>query len=107
MPSPPSSSSTSIEYSRSSLGVARISHLQKRQRLVEAVVVVKRVADAAQILGEQHPLDSPKRIEEGAVDAHKEGTTLREAALASGDVTEEQFDAWVVPADMTGPRTQA
>jgi fumarate hydratase class II len=39
--------------------------------------------------------------------AHKEGTTLREAALASGDVTEEQFDAWVVPADMTGPRTQA
>jgi fumarate hydratase class II len=39
--------------------------------------------------------------------AHKEGTTLREAALASGDVTEEQFDAWVVPADMTGPREQA
>ena len=39
--------------------------------------------------------------------AHKEGTTLREAALASGDVTADQFDAWVVPADMTGPRTQA
>ena len=36
--------------------------------------------------------------------AHKEGTTLREAALASGDVTDVQFDEWVVPADMTGPR---
>ena len=35
--------------------------------------------------------------------AHKEGTTLREAALASGDVTGEDFDRWVVPADMTHP----
>ena len=34
--------------------------------------------------------------------AHKEGTSLREAALASGHVTGEQFDAWVVPASMTG-----
>ena len=36
--------------------------------------------------------------------AHKEGTTLREAALASGEVSAEQFDAWVVPDDMTRPR---
>ena len=34
--------------------------------------------------------------------AHKEGSSLREAALASGHVTGEQFDAWVVPGDMTG-----
>jgi fumarate hydratase class II len=27
--------------------------------------------------------------------AHKEGTSLREAALATGYVTAEQFDAWV------------
>ncbi len=32
--------------------------------------------------------------------AHKEGLSLREAALASGDVTGEQFDAWVRPQDM-------
>jgi fumarate hydratase class II len=32
--------------------------------------------------------------------AHLEGTTLREAALALGDVTAEQFDAWVRPEDM-------
>ncbi|WP_460742787.1 class II fumarate hydratase [Mariniluteicoccus endophyticus] len=35
--------------------------------------------------------------------AHKEGTTLREAAIASGDVSEADFDAWVVPMDMTHP----
>ncbi|MFG6458696.1 class II fumarate hydratase [Roseateles sp. BYS96W] len=34
--------------------------------------------------------------------AHKEGTSLRDAALASGHVTAEQFDAWVVPAHMVG-----
>ena len=32
--------------------------------------------------------------------AHKEGSSLREAALASGYVTAEQFDVWVVPANM-------
>ncbi len=34
--------------------------------------------------------------------AHQEGSTLRAAALASGDVTAEEFDRWVRPADMTG-----
>jgi fumarate hydratase class II len=35
--------------------------------------------------------------------AHKEGTTLREAALALGHVTAEQFDQWVRPEAMTHP----
>jgi fumarate hydratase class II len=34
--------------------------------------------------------------------AHKEGSTLREAALASGFVSAEQFDAWVRPQAMVG-----
>ena len=34
--------------------------------------------------------------------AHKEGTSLREAAIASGHVSAEQFDAWVVPGHMVG-----
>ena len=34
--------------------------------------------------------------------AHKEGTTLKAAALALGHVTEQQFDDWVKPADMVG-----
>ena len=33
--------------------------------------------------------------------AHKEGSSLRVAAIASGFVTDEQFDAWVIPARMT------
>jgi len=32
--------------------------------------------------------------------AHSQGTSLREAAVASGFVTAEQFDAWVRPQDM-------
>ena len=35
--------------------------------------------------------------------AHKEGCSLRSAAIASGYLTGEQFDAWVVPARMTHP----
>ncbi|NQZ78574.1 MAG: class II fumarate hydratase [Ekhidna sp.] len=34
--------------------------------------------------------------------AHKEGTTLREAAIALGLVTDEQFTEWVKPEDMIG-----
>src|SRR5262245_46405653 len=34
--------------------------------------------------------------------AHKDGTTLKEAALALGFVTEEQFEQWVRPEQMTG-----
>jgi fumarate hydratase class II len=36
--------------------------------------------------------------------AHREGTTLKQAALALGHVSEEDFDRWVRPGDMTGPK---
>ena len=35
--------------------------------------------------------------------AYADNTSLKEAALASGLVTEQQFDEWVVPADMIRP----
>ncbi|MGI8673554.1 MAG: class II fumarate hydratase [Luteitalea sp.] len=35
--------------------------------------------------------------------AQKRGSTLREAALASGHVTPEQYDQWIVPVEMTRP----
>jgi fumarate hydratase class II len=35
--------------------------------------------------------------------AHREGTTLKAAALALGYVTEAQFDAWIDPVAMTRP----
>ncbi len=44
--------------------------------------------------------DNAARI---AKKAHRDGTTLREAAVALGLVTAEQFDAWVDPRAMTKP----
>jgi fumarate hydratase class II len=35
--------------------------------------------------------------------AHRDGTSLKEAAIALGHVTAEQFDQWVVAANMTRP----
>merc|ERR1712187_409601 len=35
--------------------------------------------------------------------AHKEGTTLKAAAMALGHLTEKEFDAWVRPEQMVGP----
>jgi fumarate hydratase class II len=37
-----------------------------------------------------------------AKEAHRSGSTLREAAITSGWLTAEQFDAWVVPERMVG-----
>ena len=34
--------------------------------------------------------------------AHKNGSTLKETAIALGYVTAEEFDAWVVPVEMCG-----
>ena len=36
--------------------------------------------------------------------AHKEGSTLKATALKLGYLTEEQFDLWVQPEDMLGPK---
>ncbi len=36
--------------------------------------------------------------------AHQEGTTLKVSALSLGYLTAEQFDAWVKPEEMTGPK---
>jgi len=41
-----------------------------------------------------------------AKNAHKKGTTLKEAAVASGHLTGAQFDAWVRPEDMVGIRVK-
>ena len=38
--------------------------------------------------------------------AHKEGSTLKEAAIQLGYLTAEQFDAWVRPEEMVGPQAK-
>lgn len=35
--------------------------------------------------------------------AHKEGLTLKESAIASGYVTEAQFETWIKPENMVDP----
>ena len=42
-----------------------------------------------------------------AQQAHREGLTLRQAALASGNVSAEQFDDWVRPERMVGQGGEA
>ncbi len=39
--------------------------------------------------------------------AHHDGTTLRAAAVASGFLTGDEFDAWVRPEEMTRPTLDA
>src|SRR5450830_457633 len=39
-----------------------------------------------------------------AKQAHHDGTTLKQAALTLGYVTEEQFAQWIKPEEMTGPK---
>ena len=44
------------------------------------------------------------RAAEIAKKAHREGSTLREAALALGYLSAQDFDRWVRPDEMTGPK---
>ena len=36
--------------------------------------------------------------------AHAEGTTLKQAAMSLGFLSDEEFDRWVRPESMLGPR---
>ena len=45
-----------------------------------------------------------EKAAEIAKKAHRDGTNLREAALALGHVTAEQYEEWVRPEEMTGPK---
>jgi fumarate hydratase, class II len=45
------------------------------------------------------------RAAEIAKRAHRDGSTLKQAALALGYVTEQDFERWVKPADMVHPKT--
>ena len=67
-----------------------------RQRIAELV------AGSLMLVTALNPHIGYDKAAEIAKRAHKEGSTLRAAALASGHVTEAQFDAWVRPEKMVG-----
>ncbi|MDD2547293.1 MAG: class II fumarate hydratase [Burkholderiaceae bacterium] len=67
--------------------------------LVRIAALVERSLMLVTALNPQIGYDKAAEIAKTAL---KEGCSLREAALASGYVTAEQFDAWVVPRNMLG-----
>ncbi len=60
------------------------------------------LADSLMLVTALSPHIGYERAAEIAKRAHRSGETLRQAALASGLVSAEQFDAWVRPEAMTG-----
>jgi fumarate hydratase class II len=50
-----------------------------------------------------NPLIGYDKAAQVAKKAHKERTTLKEACLALGFLTAEEFDAAIIPSDMTHP----
>ena len=69
------------------VNIVRITELMERSLML--------VTALAPHIGYERAADIAKR-------AHKDGSTLKAAALASGDVSAEQFDLWVQPALMIG-----
>ncbi len=59
--------------------------------------------DSLMLVTALNPLIGYDKAAEVAKKAHKEGTTLREAALALGYLSGEQFDETVRPESMTRP----
>jgi fumarate hydratase class II len=65
--------------------------------------IAESVANSLMLVTALTPHIGYDRAAEIAKKAHHEGTSLREAALALGHVTEEEFDGWVRPERMVGP----
>ena len=66
--------------------------------------IAEYVRDSLMVVTALNPVIGYDKAGEIAKKAHKEGTTLREAAIASGHLTGEEFDAAVRPEEMTGPK---
>jgi fumarate hydratase, class II len=65
--------------------------------------IARNVANSLMLVTALNPHIGYEKSAEIALKAHREGTGLKDAALALGYLTAEQFDAWVRPEEMTGP----
>jgi fumarate hydratase class II len=68
--------------------------------------IAKSVSESLMLVTALNPHIGYDKSAKIAKTAHKEGTTLKEAALKLGFVTSEQFDQWVRPEEMTGPKAK-
>ena len=66
--------------------------------------IAEHVRDSLMVVTALNPVIGYDKAAQIAKKAHHEGTTLREAAISSGLVTAEQFDAAVRPEEMTAPK---
>ena len=66
-------------------------------------VIARHLDDSLMLVTALSPHIGYEKAAEVAQTAHRDGLSLREAALGLGYVTAEQFDAWVRPEDMTHP----
>ena len=69
----------------------------------DAPRIAQLVEDSLMLVTALTPHIGYDRAAEIAKKAHREGTSLREAALALGHVDAERFDQWVRPEQMIGP----
>lgn len=86
------------------LGDACFSFTNKCAVGIEAnhAIIQRHLENSLMLVTSLNPHIGYYKAAEIAKKAHKEGTTLREAAVGLGYVTNEQFDQWVRPEDMVG-----
>lgn len=69
-------------------------------------VLANNLKNSLMLVTALNPYIGYEKAAEIAKKAHKEGTTLKEAALATGYLTEEQYDEYVDPATMIYPNAE-
>ncbi len=86
------------------IGDACVSFTEKCADGIEAnlPVIAKHLENSLMLVTSLNPHIGYYKAAEIAKKAHKEGKTLKEAAVETGYVTPEQFDAWVRPENMVG-----
>ncbi len=65
--------------------------------------IAHNVANSLMLVTALNPHIGYEKSAQIALKAHRENTGLKDAALALGFLTSAEFDAWVVPSEMTGP----
>lgn len=86
------------------LGDACVSFTEKCSAGIEPnlPVIKKHLENSLMLVTALNPHIGYYKSAEIAKKAHKEGKTLKEAAIETGYLTSEEFDAWVKPEDMVG-----
>jgi fumarate hydratase class II len=68
--------------------------------------IAHNLANSLMLVTALNPHIGYEKSAEIALKAHREGTGLKQSALALGYLTEAEFDAWLRPEDMVGPLQQ-